>query len=317
MDSFLINKIKYFKMGIVTFPLVVIVLLTAYMHRGTGVELFNTKYDLFGFLTSSSNIIPAPTNVLQENMILWLVLYFSSYLILYVIPEKRLLYKYKFDPLFTNNNKLLIKEIGRSFRGIMICSGMEIYMNLLIKNHYRQYDISLLWFNSNIVTLPELIIAPLVLYIYSDLHFYLIHRLLHTKWLYKNVHKYHHESNNPNPFSGLSMHTLESMLYFSSPLIIGLIGFPSWYYRLLFKALIIFPLEGHCGYGNWKYENSYNHYIHHSKFNWNYGSSPIFDILLGTNYPSKVDKNSKTYKIALEQATLSGFKENVIEMSAQ
>jgi sterol desaturase/sphingolipid hydroxylase (fatty acid hydroxylase superfamily) len=62
----------------------------------------------------------------------------------------------------------------------------------------------------------------------------------------------------------------------------------------MFKSLIIFPLEGHNGYGSWNIESSNNHYIHHSKFNWNYGSSPLWDHLMGTNYPIPSSSSSST-----------------------
>ena len=61
-------------------------------------------------------------------------------------------------------------------------------------------------------------------------------------------------------------------------------------FRGLVIGLIIAPLEGHWGMGNWNKEGTFNHYIHHSKFNWNYGSSPMWDHIMGTNYP-KVTRN--------------------------
>ena len=61
-------------------------------------------------------------------------------------------------------------------------------------------------------------------------------------------------------------------------------------FRVLSIGLIIGPLQGHWGFGNWKKEGTFNHYIHHSKFNWNYGSSPMWDHIMGTNYP-KVTRN--------------------------
>ena len=80
------------------------------------------------------------------------------------------------------------------------------------------------------------------------------------------------------------MHWIESSIYFSAAPLVAFI-LPLWAYRLLTIGLIIFPLAGHSGLGLWKGRKSdYNHYIHHSKFNWNYGSSPLWDHLMGTNY---------------------------------
>ena len=82
---------------------------------------------------------------------------------------------------------------------------------------------------------------------------------------------------------GLSMHWFESSVYFSAAPMLAFV-LPLWSYRLFTLGLIIFPLGGHSGFGSWEKEAEYNHYIHHSKFNWNYGSSPMWDHLMGTDY---------------------------------
>ena len=46
-------------------------------------------------------------------------------------------------------------------------------------------------------------------------HFYWIHRLLHVKPLYKAAHYLHHKNINIGPWSGLSMHPIEHLLYFT------------------------------------------------------------------------------------------------------
>ena len=48
----------------------------------------------------------------------------------------------------------------------------------------------------------------------------------------RRVHKEHHESFNPDPFSGLSMHWAESFIYFSASILISPIV-PLWVFRLL------------------------------------------------------------------------------------
>ena len=44
-------------------------------------------------------------------------------------------------------------------------------------------------------------VAAVLIYLWGDFHFYWTHRMLHTQWFYKSVHKIHHESYNPDPFS--------------------------------------------------------------------------------------------------------------------
>ena len=79
---------------------------------------------------------------------------------------------------------------------------------------------------------------------------------------------------------------------------------PLWMFRMLSIGLIIFPLEGHWGFGDWNKESAINHYIHHSKFNWNYGSSPLWDHIMGTNFVGGADKNTDRGRLALEQAQM-------------
>ena len=65
---------------------------------------------------------------------------------------------------------------------------------------------------------------------------------------------------------------------------------PLYMFRVLAIGLIIAPIEGHLGIKIGKKLGNFNHYIHHSKFNWNYGSSPMWDRIMGINYP-KVTRN--------------------------
>lgn len=60
----------------------------------------------------------------------------------------------------------------------------------------------------------------LVVFIHET-YFYAIHRLMHTKALMPKVHRLHHVSTDPTPFTGYAFHPLEAVLEFGFlPLII-------------------------------------------------------------------------------------------------
>jgi lathosterol oxidase len=52
-----------------------------------------------------------------------------------------------------------------------------------------------------------------------SLHFYWVHRALHWDPFYKLAHALHHRNVNVGPWSGLSMHPVEHVMFFSSILI--------------------------------------------------------------------------------------------------
>lgn len=128
-------------------------------------------------------------------------------------------------------------------------------------------------------------------------------------WLYKNVHKIHHESYNPDPFSGLSFHPIEGFIYFTSLLgtlivprmLLPLIPHasrslffpaPRWGYAAYRTLLMLAPISGHFGHGDKSFLDGYGfggheHWIHHAKFNYNFGSGllpygMVWDRLMGT-----------------------------------
>ena len=195
-------------------------------------------------------------------------------------------------------------EFARSVRGVSIGTMIEVAVERLyasrhyplLTSKYSMYLENSMKLESHWTTIAlSMVMASLLLMMIGETHFYFSHRLLHTKWLYKNVHKVHHESINPDPCSGLSMHWIESTIYFSVPLFIG-IGLPLWMSRLMTKLLIITPIQGHSGHSNTVDGSAINdmvmsagidHFIHHSMFVYNFGANPFWDIVCGTNYPEE------------------------------
>lgn len=130
----------------------------------------------------------------------------------------------------------------------------------------------------------------LVVPVIHEFHFFCIHRLIHTPFLYKWVHSIHHNSINPSPWSSLSMHPVEHLAYLSTILYHLII--PSnpiiALYQLHFAGFGAVP--GHVGFDKIEVvgdtavdSHAYVHYLHHKYFEVNYGDGLIpIDKWIGT-----------------------------------
>ncbi|MBB3291066.1 MULTISPECIES: sterol desaturase family protein [Rhizobium] len=130
----------------------------------------------------------------------------------------------------------------------------------------------------------------LVMPIFHEAHFFAIHRLIHWGPLYRWIHSVHHNSVNPSPWSSLSMHPVEQLLYFSSALIHLVI--PSnpilAIYQLHYSGFG--AVVGHLGFDKIELgaeaaidSHAYTHYLHHKFFEVNYGDGLVpFDKWFGT-----------------------------------
>lgn len=126
--------------------------------------------------------------------------------------------------------------------------------------------------------------------LWESLHFYWVHRLLHWPPLYRFAHAVHHRNVNPGPWSGLAMHPLEHLIYFSSVLIHLVI--PSHPIHLLFHlyVLTLSAVIGHCGFDALRLGSRgrlalghFHHQLHHRYFTCNYGSSEMpWDVWFGS-----------------------------------
>jgi len=130
--------------------------------------------------------------------------------------------------------------------------------------------------------------------LWRGLHFYFSHRLLHVRVLYKYVHSLHHRNTDIEPFAGMAMHPVEHLYYFSCLA-------PSIYFRtspaiMLWNGmhLLLSPAASHSGFEDHMQSDQF-HYIHHAKFECNYGSASFpLDHWFGTFRDSMTA--SKTYK---------------------
>jgi Delta7-sterol 5-desaturase len=173
------------------------------------------------------------------------------------------------------------REIVRSLISVMVFGVYGLVTFLAWRNSLVQIELHPSWYK--VVGDVALLLA------WNEVHFYFMHRLLHTRWLYRHVHRIHHESVVPTPFSTYSFHWLEAVLLGSVMIL------PMLFFKFSVVALLVLPVMsiafnsiGHCNYNVFAshpsmHSASLEHSQHHLRVSGNYGFYlPFLDTLART-----------------------------------
>jgi len=215
----------------------------------------------------------------------------ALHLALYVRRAQQQRYKYNRQWMSTTNQEFLWTDQTRDnvfwslVSGVAVWTGYEsLTMWLYATDRIPQVEWSTGW--------PYLSALTVGAFLWSVTHFYLNHRLLHVRWFYDHAHYLHHRNVNTGPWTGISMHPLEHLIYFSvfvlwwvvpaHPFIVVLAG--------LFQG--VSPAVSHSGFERFEVGRrggrttpgaDYFHHLHHRYFECNYGNRPVpIDKLFGT-----------------------------------
>ncbi|MES2690040.1 MAG: sterol desaturase family protein [Bacteroidota bacterium] len=89
----------------------------------------------------------------------------------------------------------------------------------------------------------------LILSLWNELHFFVVHRIMHTRFFMQRVHVVHHRSKISTVYAVFSFHWLEALLLSTVPLtIVPFISFAPLAIFLYPLASILLNFAGHCNY---------------------------------------------------------------------
>jgi sterol desaturase/sphingolipid hydroxylase (fatty acid hydroxylase superfamily) len=179
----------------------------------------------------------------------------------------------------TDDDKFLWKDQVKDNMFWSIVSGVSFWTAYESMTYWWYANGHFVW--PTISDSPVYFIAMIwAVFFWNTFHFYFNHRALHWKPLYNFAHELHHRNANTGPWTGISMHPVEHLIYFSvfllwwivpvHPIIIVLTG--------LFQG--ISPAVSHSGFDYLTLGRSIRittgdnfHNLHHRFFHTNYGNS--------------------------------------------
>ncbi len=129
----------------------------------------------------------------------------------------------------------------------------------------------------------------LLIPVWESFYFYWMHRLLHTDLFYR-FHALHHRNTDIGPWSGLSMHPIEHVMYFGTALVHFVVPTHPVHVVAHLMFFGLYAITTHTGFeGLWAagrkrlHLGNFHHQMHHRYFEVNYGTLEVpWDVLFGT-----------------------------------
>jgi sterol desaturase/sphingolipid hydroxylase (fatty acid hydroxylase superfamily) len=218
--------------------------------------------------------------VLLRNLAVAVAWYGAFHLRLYIRRSQDTRFKYN-ARWPRESERFLLGSQTRENMLLTLASGVPIW---------TAYEVVTLWLfaNRHITWLSWsqhpvwFVVMMLLIPLWRELHFYTTHRLIHVPRLYKTIHALHHRNTNPGPWSGMSMHPIEHVLYFSAVLIHWVVPSHPIHAMYTLFHLAMAPVPGHSGFEKVEFGEQraldtgcLNHYLHHKYFEVNYSDGAI------------------------------------------
>jgi sterol desaturase/sphingolipid hydroxylase (fatty acid hydroxylase superfamily) len=209
---------------------------------------------------------------------------------------------FKFNPLWPQTDSKKFMFGSQNLDNIILTFGSGVTI-------WTAFEVGILYLAANgFMNLVSPVDHPVFFFVmiftihfWRDLHFYLVHRLIHWGPLYRLAHNVHHKNINPGPWSGLAMHPVEHMLYFSCALLYLFFPFHPAFSVIALMHAGLSPAPGHAGFERIALDDGrsldldcYAHYLHHKYFECNYADGILpLDKWFGTFHDGSLQAQEK------------------------
>ncbi len=224
----------------------------------------------------------------QLNFFLMTFIYFIFLYFLFCVPAYYFFTKGTHFSLFQKKpfrSNQIQTEINRSLVSILMFGVLSFPMYQGLKSGFLQIKFEF--------TPVIFIIETLVLFLWNEIHFYVIHRIFHLKMFYK-YHADHHYSHVPSPFSAYSFHWSEGILL-GAVMPIAMCVYDFQFFSLMTLPIMSIAMNvlGHSNVDffpqkamNSIFSFSKRHSLHHKIPHSNFGFFlPYFDSIFKTGGP--------------------------------
>ena len=174
--------------------------------------------------------------------------------------------------VFTFESQVLDNMFWTLASGVTFWTAYEALMLWAMANGFAPM---LTWEDGPVLFVALIFLTP----IWISFHFYWVHRWLHWPPLYRLAHALHHRNTNVGPWSGLSMHPIEHLLFFSSVLVHWIVAAHPIHILFHMQHQALTAATSHTGFEGLLVKDknqlalgTFHHQMHHRFFECNYGN---------------------------------------------
>jgi len=216
-----------------------------------------------------------------RNMLLVIAVAGSLHLWFYTYSAQGKKLKYDPRPLtvsgkqFTLGGQIRDNMFWTLGSGVLIWTAYEAVLLWALSNEHMtliNFESNPVWFVAIFLLIP----------MWESFYFYVIHRVIHIPFLYKKIHYLHHRNINVGPWSGMSQHPIEQMIFLGSVFVHLFIGAHPIHIMFHLQYYFLTAVTTHTGFQglligdkNRLALGTFHHQMHHRYFECNYGSLEI------------------------------------------